>query len=135
MVGIVLKYRFRRVKNGIDHSLSLTGFCNFNFHIPRPLFWGNFYRHRRHHHHHHQSSLKADLEMLQQYIHTLTSRLSTPPRSTSPTFYEQRCKFFYVPQESIRTVKECVKGINGFSSLSERTKLFTDVRTKAAHSP
>ena len=73
--------------------------------------------------------------MLQQYIHTLTSRLTTPPRSTSPTFYEQQCKFFYVPQESIRTVKECVKGINGFSSLPERTKLFTDVRTKAAHSP
>ena len=26
-------------------------------------------------------------------------RLTTPPRSTSPTLFEQRCGFFYVPQE------------------------------------
>ena len=52
--------------------------------------------------------------MLQQYIHTLTSRLTTSPRSTSPTFSEQQCKVFYVPRESIRTVKECVKGSTVF---------------------
>ena len=26
-------------------------------------------------------------------------RLATPPRSTSPTLFEQWCRFFYVPQE------------------------------------
>ena len=92
-------------------ALITPWFCNFNinFHLPRPFLWENFYRHRHHHHHH--SSLKADLELLQQYIHTLTSRLATQPRSTFPTHYEQHCKYFYFPQELITTVNsECVKG-------------------------
>ena len=39
MVGIFLKYRFKRVKSCIDHSFSLTGFAILIF-IYRVLFYG-----------------------------------------------------------------------------------------------
>ena len=49
-------------------------------------------------------------------------RLATPPPSTCPTFFEQWCGFFYVPQEPDKW-KCCETGpTHGFSSLSEKTR-------------
>ena len=47
-------------------------------------------------------------------------RLTTPPGPTSTTLFEQRCGFFYVPQE--QDMCQCCETDLWFSSLSEKTR-------------
>ena len=47
----------------------------------------------------HTTENGSNLSVSLQITHPAQERLATPPGSKSPTLFEQRCGFFYVPQE------------------------------------
>ena len=62
-----------------------------------------------------------------QITHPNQERLATPPGSTSPTFFEQLCGFFYVPQEPDKW-KGSETGPTVFLPYSRRTESLTICR-------
>ena len=50
----------------------------------------------------HKSERGFNLSVASQTTHPAQERLATPPGSSSPTLFEQRCGFFYIPQEPVK---------------------------------
>ena len=74
----------------------------------------------------HRSERGFNLSVALQTTHLAQERLATPLGSTSPTLFEQRCGFFYVPQEP----DNCETGPTDFCPYLRRLESLTVSRCR-----